>query len=153
MKTLHEIRQQLREIEKEIMFFLESREESKIISYKNDETLKIDYLEQYQKVMGDVLFELDIKIIKKIKNRIRIGEDVAKYKFPFIRINLSKESTNTDILQQITHIDVEKNIIKNLKNMKKFKKSTKVCMEKILKEILFPETKRVEVKVIRSLMR
>ena len=122
MKTLHEIRQQLREIEKEIMFFLESREESKIISYKtSDETLKIDYLEQYQKVMGDVLFELDIKIIKKIKDRIRIGEDVAKYKFPFIRKNLSKESTNTDILEQITHTDVENNIIKNLKNMSKFK--------------------------------
>ena len=61
MKTLDEIRQRLRKIEDEIMYYLEIRQQSNIVHYKKvHECIKKKYVKQYANIMNGVLYELDV---------------------------------------------------------------------------------------------
>lgn len=145
--SLNNYRKKLRNIEKKILNIVLNRENSRKcgIIYIIKKTNNIDIVLLLNKILIN-FYTCDITLVNLISNRIMLGKEIAIAKYNDTFNNMDDNT----IYKKITNSDVEKNIIKTIYNLD-IKKKYKNIMLFIMKEILIPFTKRIQVKTINLL--
>lgn len=145
--SLDNYRKKLRNIEKKILNIVLNRENSRKcdIIYIIKKTNNIDIVLLLNKILIN-FYTIDIYLINLINERIILGKEIAiaKYNDTFNNID------DNTIYKKITNNNIEKNIIKTIYNLDIKKKYINIMLF-IMKEILIPFTKKIQVKTINLL--
>lgn len=145
--SLDNYTKKLRNIERKILNIVLNRENSRKcnINYIIKNTKNIDIVILLNKILIN-FYTIDIYLINLINERIILGKEIAiaKYNDTFNNID------DNTIYKKITNNNIEKNIIKTIYNLDIKKKYINIMLF-IMKEILIPFTKRIQVKTINLL--
>lgn len=145
--SLNKYRKKLRNIERKILNIVLNRENSRKcdIIYIIKKTNNIDIVLLLNKILIN-FYTCDITLVNLISNRIMLGKEIAIAKYNDTFNNMDDNT----IYKKITNNDVEKNIIEDIYKLDIKKKYINIMLF-IIKEILIPFTKRIQVKTINLL--
>lgn len=145
--SLDNYTKKLRNIERKILNIVLNRENSRKcnINYIIKNTKNIDIVILLNKILIN-FYTIDMYLINLINERIILGKEIAiaKYNDTFNNID------DNTIYKKITNNNIEKNIIKTIYNLDIKKKYINIMLF-IMKEILIPFTKKIQVKTINLL--
>ena len=145
--SIYNYTKKLRNIERKILNIVLNREHSRKcdINYIIKNTKNIDIVILLNKILIN-FYTIDMYLINLINERIILGKEIAIAKYNDTFNNMDDNT----IYKKITNSDVEKNIIKTIYNLDIKKKYINIMLF-IMKEILIPFTKRIQVKTINLL--
>lgn len=145
--SLDNYTKKLRNIERKILNIVLNRENSRKcnINYIIKNTKNIDIVILLNKILIN-FYTIDMYLINLINERIILGKEIAIAKYNDTFNNMDDNT----IYKKITNSNVEKNIIKTIYNLDIKKKYINIMLF-IMKEILIPFTKRIQVKTINLL--
>lgn len=145
--SLDNYTKKLRNIERKILNIVLNRENSRKcnINYIIKNTKNIDIVILLNKILIN-FYTIDIYLINLINERIILGKEIAIAKYNDTFNNMDDNT----IYKKITNSNVEKNIIKTIYNLDIKKKYINIMLF-IMKEILIPFTKKIQVKTINLL--
>jgi len=145
--SLNNYRKKLRNIEKKILNIVLNRENSRKcdIIYIIKKTNNIDIVLLLNKIVIN-FYTCDITLVNLISNRIMLGKEIAISKYD----NTFNNMDDNTIYKKITNSIIEKKIIEDIYKLDIMKKYINIMLF-IMKEILIPFTKRIQVKTINLL--
>lgn len=145
--SLDNYTKKLRNIERKILNIVLNRENSRKcnINYIIKNTKNIDIVILLNKILIN-FYTIDMYLINLINERIILGKEIAIAKYNDTFNNMDDNT----IYKKITNNNIEKNIIKTIYNLDIKKKYINIMLF-IMKEILIPFTKRIQVKTINLL--
>jgi chorismate mutase len=145
--SLNNYRKKLRNIEKKILNIVLNRENSRKcdIIYIIKKTNNIDIVLLLNKILIN-FYTCDITLVNLISNRIMLGKEIAISKYD----NTFNNIDDNTIYKKITNSIIEKKIIEDIYKLDIMKKYINIMLF-IMKEILIPFTKRIQVKTINLL--
>ena len=145
--SLNNYRKKLRNIEKKILNIVLNRENSRKcdIIYIIKKTNNIDIVLLLNKILIN-FYTCDITLVNLISNRIMLGKEIAISKYD----NTFNNMDDNTIYKKITNSVIEKKIIEDIYKLDIMKKYINIMLF-IMKEILIPFTKRIQVKTINLL--
>lgn len=145
--SLNKYRKKLRNIEKKILNIVLNRENSRKcdIIYIIKKTNNIDIVLLLNKILIN-FYTCDITLVNLISNRIMLGKEIAISKYD----NTFNNIDDNTIYKKITNSIIEKKIIEDIYKLDIMKKYINIMLF-IMKEILIPFTKRIQVKTINLL--
>jgi len=112
---------------------------------------KINLIDKYKKIMNFHINEIDVHILSLILDRLNIGIDIANSKFSSIKEKINNNSSDVNIMKEITFQSIEDNIINDLLK-KQFHDSVKDIMIQIYEVILFPYTKLIQLNTLKKMV-
>lgn len=145
--SLNKYRKKLRNIEKKILNIVLNRENSRKcdIIYIIKKTNNIDIVLLLNKILIN-FYTCDITLVNLISNRIMLGKEIAISKYD----NTFNNIDDNTIYKKITNNNIEKKIIEDIYKLDIMKKYINIMLF-IMKEILIPFTKRIQLKTINLL--
>ena len=145
--SLNNYRKKLRNIEKKILNIVLNREHSRKcdIIYIIKKTNNIDIVLLLNKILIN-FYTCDITLVNLISNRIMLGKEIAISKYD----NTFNNMDDNTIYKKITNSIIEKKIIEDIYKLDIKKKYINIMLF-IMKEILIPFTKKIQVKTINLL--
>jgi len=145
--SLNNYRKKLRNIEKKILNIIINREYSRKcdIKYIIKNTKNIDLVLSLNKIFIN-FYTCDITLVNLISDRIMLGKEIAISKYD----NTFNNMDDNTIYKKITNSIIEKKIIEDIYKLDIMKKYINIMLF-IMKEILIPFTKRIQVKTINLL--
>lgn len=146
--SLNNYRKKLRNIEKKILNIIINREFSRKcdIKYIIKNTKNIDLVLSLNKIFIN-FYTIDILLINLISDRIILGKEIAIAKYDSTYNNIDDDI----IYKKITDKELETKIIEDIYNLKIKKKYLNIMLF-IMKEILIPFTKKIQIKIINLLI-
>ena len=145
--SLNNYRKKLRNIEKKILNIVLNRENSRKcdIIYIIKKTNNIDIVLLLNKILIN-FYTCDITLVNLISDRIMLGKEIAISKYD----NTFNNMDDNTIYKKITNSVIEKKIIEDIYKLDIMKKYINIMLF-IMKEILIPFTKKIQVKTINLL--
>ena len=145
--SLNNYRKKLRNIEKKILNIVLNRENSRKcdIIYIIRNTKNIDIVLLLNKILTN-FHTIDVNLVNLISDRIMLGKEIAISKYDDTFNNIDDNT----IYKKITDSNIEKKIIEDIYKLNIMKKYINIMLF-IMKEILIPFTKRIQVKTINLL--
>lgn len=145
--SLNNYRKKLRNIERKILNIVLNRENSRKcdIIYIIKKTNNIDIVLLLNKILIN-FYTCDITLVNLISNRTMLGKEIAILKYD----NTFNNMDDNTIYKKITNSIIEKKIIEDIYKLDIMKKHINIMLF-IMKEILIPFTKRIQVKTINLL--
>lgn len=145
--SLNNYRKKLRNIEKKILNIVLNRENSRKcnIIYIIRNTKNIDIVLLLNKILTN-FHTIDVNLVNLISDRIMLGKEIAISKYDDTFNNIDDNT----IYKKITDSNIEKKIIEDIYKLNIMKKYINIMLF-IMKEILIPFTKKIQVKTINLL--
>ena len=145
--SLNNYRKKLRNIEKKILNIVLNRENSRKcdIIYIIRNTKNIDIVLLLNKILTN-FHTIDVNLVNLISDRIMLGKEIAISKYDDTFNNIDDNT----IYKKITDSNIEKKIIEDIYKLNIMKKNINIMLF-IMKEILIPFTKKIQVKTINLL--
>ena len=145
--SLNNYRKKLRNIEKKILNIVLNRENSRKcdIIYIIRNTKNIDIVLLLNKILTN-FYTIDVNLVNLISDRIMLGKEIAISKYDDTFNNIDDNT----IYKKITDSNIENKIIEDIYKLNIKKKYINIMLF-IMKEILIPFTKKIEVKTINLL--
>lgn len=145
--SLNNYRKKLRNIEKKILNIVLNRENSKKcdIIYIIRNTKNIDIVLLLNKILTN-FYTIDVNLVNLISDRIMLGKEIAISKYD----NTFNNIDDNTIYKKITDSNIENKIIEDIYKLNIMKKYINIMLF-IMKEILIPFTKKIQVKTINLL--
>ena len=140
--SLNNYRKKLRNIEKKILNIVLNRENSRKcdIIYIIRNTKNIDIVLLLNKILTN-FHTIDVNLVNLISDRIMLGKEIAISKYDDTFNNIDDNT----IYKKITDSNIEKKIIEDIYKLNIMKKYINIMLF-IMKEILIPFTKKIQVK-------
>lgn len=145
--SLNNYRKKLRNIEKKILNIVLNRENSRKcnIIYIIRNTKNIDIVLLLTKILTN-FYTIDVNLVNLISDRIMLGKEIAISKYDDTFNNIDDNT----IYKKITDSNIENKIIEDIYKLNIMKKYINIMLF-IMKEILIPFTKKIQVKTINLL--
>ena len=145
--SLNNYRKKLRNIEKKILNIVLNRENSRKcdIIYIIRNTKNIDIVLLLNKILTN-FHTIDVNLVNLISDRIMLGKEIAISKYDDTFNNIDDNT----IYKKITDSNIENKIIEDIYKLNIMKKYINIMLF-IMKEILIPFTKKIQVKTINLL--
>ena len=145
--SLNNYRKKLRNIEKKILNIVLNRENSRKcdIIYIIRNTKNIDIVLLLNKILTN-FHTIDVNLVNLISDRIMLGKEIAISKYDDTFNNIDDNT----IYKKITDSNIENKIIEDIYKLNIKKKYINIMLF-IMKEILIPFTKKIQVKTINLL--